>query len=57
VKGAGQKGDDGFYRRAEMGVAIKNLDAVAHVSFPFYFVLCFGKPKASTAMAIHLSEL
>src|SRR6266508_3866262 len=49
--------NDGFYRRAEMGVAIKNFDAVAHVSFPFYFVLSLGKPKASTAMAIHLSEL
>jgi hypothetical protein len=50
-------GDYGFYCRAEMGVAIKNLDAVAHFSFPFYFVLSFGKPKASTAMAIHLLEL
>ena len=41
----------------EMGVAIKNLDAVAHAVFPFYFVLSFGKPKASTAIAIHLLEL
>src|ERR671918_236062 len=49
--------DDGFDRRAEMGVAIKNLDAVAHVSLPFYLVLSLGKPKASTAIAIHLLEL